>query len=623
MEHGPSNPLVVNERNGAVRFKIADPSISTIRKVVADPNDPTRFFYAVADQAAKRISSGRFTQKPTGDLLIKIDREEKGIAWSIPIYEGWDNDHIHKTSELMFEDVDRDGILDVITGDSTSANLAICAIRSTDGQQLWRHELKVDHNDIPWNTPWPMMVRQKTKKATVLVTLDKPANNAPAKSVQITALDVSSGKMRASRLISTSNGIRSAVMHNNMKLVEITTDGANEVIGFHLRNPKTAKMRWQLLRIEGERINVENELDGHFQEHFGDFDGDGKIERLVQERASSKNGNKYLVRLLSATSDRQIAAFEAPSELVFSRIEKWGDAKVLAAKLTSGDHIWFRLPSGRMLLRHGQGVQFQNEVTSKFPQLLLHDGGATMIGKTQDRAVSVTVRDPSKPPNKTNVVMDDPRSDPRYRRTVVAMGPFLFQRIDNLLLNSLYSICLAVLPLWYLYVNVVRRRWSLRMLMLAPVVILLFLIAYRELSGGPEPLSQKLMTGTMIAGSIAGLAILIFKHKWISLAWMLLAFSIFATMIMKGNESMILHQAPGVVPVWTLQGWLYSVLGITILMSGMVIGILALLRRFARSTRVSRPLHRGAQLERATRSRAIALSELVDRPIAALASDRG
>lgn len=578
-------PVVYNASNGATRIeieKLEGLSISRIRNVQRDPNAPLRYVYLVAEkQTAANSKTKAQGNWKLGLRLLKIDLEQKRLVWQRDTYENEEMREVMKPSRLRFVDIDGDGENEVVTGDIIAGKLAICAFQSSDGYRMWKHELSAPLDSWPWRLPWPMICIQSGSRGNVVMTLDEGKAIAKANRRQRQGSVVCINARTGLALDSYDFPISSSLRHNigGTYLHEFSQDAQTTRVG--LSFSATRGSLWQTLDFDFEQRKL---VVGEARKrsnpcYIADTNGDGISERVMF--ASDKDEGKR-IHIRHAGSDEEIQSIRMSENFQPKGVEIQQGHGIVKGMTANKEHVWFDLASGRRLLEYGDGVVAYMVNGQTYPRLLVHDSGTTMVGSTQEEFITVFTPDPTKDADGTReLVMLDPKTDSRYRQKIGGFGQLHDFGIYSWHRDAFAAVCLVIFPLWFLKVNFSRRRWSLKMLLVAPLVAGLAMIGWASLQSNDY---GSLIRGLLVATSLISLVYLLTRQHWKTLGAMLLCFAVLATCLMMLQTSVMQFNTHGIIAVWTWQGWLLT-LAFVSLLTGPIVILLLVFRRLSRMFR--------------------------------------
>ena len=567
----PIHPVIRSSAFGAKQIDInqalAADFVGKVHQIDRDPNAPSQFFYLLAEHSKRGI-------RPKGLELVKLDIQNQKAVWRKSIYNELKLRHVHETARFAFADVDGSGKLDLITGSTSGLFQSICAFRAADGKSLWEHKLRTPIDDWPWRVPWPQICLHSTNDGVALMTLDTAAKRSPTQhQASVVCLDTKNGGVLDSINVPIYFGkLQHDVNSFRTMLHPLSSGEPAQSIGLSLFSRKQNGHKWRLLQFDARtrKLVTQASLDHEKVSFIADIDGAGVYRRVAFAQGDQENGNQ--IRVLAIDSDEELLRIPIPNLAMPRSVERWNARSVLMCTFPDDAFAWYDLSTGKQILHHGAGVDWTTINQVSYPRLLVHDSGCTMLGKTPEQNVAVFVPDPNRERNQKQISMQSPESDPRYHRHVVAIGPY-HRSTDQLIQNGLSAFCVVILPIWFLYTNIIRRKWSLKMLLFAPLVVLLALIGWRAINSptmGPGP-SDRLAMGTMLAFSTIGFGLMIIRQQWLSLATILALASVIAVLIMKGSEAVMLASHPEITPIWTLQGWLYTMASLLMVLGGPVL----------------------------------------------------
>lgn len=584
-------PAFYNAETGQLRFQIDSPEMGEIRYIDLDKNDPQRFAYALADAGSRDPKQDIYDR--TGLLLMKIDRTQKRVVWSMPCYDAIrGNRRNEEPSRLLQFDVNRDGVTDLITGNTKDGDLMIQAIDGIDGALFWSTSLFVGNEDRwPYETRWPMMQMVQSGAADHLIIVD--ADSADDHKMQVRCLTPDSGEVKSQLTYKRLQKL-SFVQREDIALSVLHPEQRDGLIGFKVTPPNSRFCKWQLAHVDENGIlHEKNRYDTSRSILLtADVDGDGKLDRIdVSNRK---------VRVHRADSDELLGEFDRPENAYSTHCQTIGKKTYLATFARKDNEcLWFELPHGEIKLRGVfQALTLPGKVRS--PRILELSEQALLIGTTPEAVVCRPVdigainnvagqAKPSFP-----IAARSPSVDKRYQRPITALGIYWHHSIDKIFWLTLRAFAGTLLPIGFLVSSVRQRQFSLRRLLMLPAIVLLAMLAWRaQLESAINHLVGEWAVGMVTLVSIFWLMHLVLRGRWKQLAICMVVCVVAGTLLMMGAGAIIPLNFRGLTGYWTIYNWSAAVLAIAfqlVLPAAAVFGlILANAIRLSKLGRATRP----------------------------------
>ena len=492
---------------------------------------------------------------------MKIDRREERVAWSLPCYDTIrPAQRSDKPSRLFQVDVNLDGTTDLVTGNTKNGSVAIQAINGLDGSVIWSTKLACQGNEAGWPyaTHWPMMQIVGSGDRDYLVFVD--ADPKDDRKMQIKCLHLETGVVTSHLSYDRLQDL-SSVQRDGIALSVLAPQRRDGVIGFKVE-PRNAKFcDWYVAQVDQQGvIHQKHRFDtSHSTLITADVDGDGTLERVDIQNAK--------VKVHCGDSDQLLGEFELPKDMWRHFLQSVGKKTYLAGYTKDEEHVWFELPSGKVKLRDRGGFQpvtLPGEI--QLPQLLELPHQTMLIGSTPEAAIcrpvhlgAVNTAEQTTPV--FPVVMRSTASDQRYQLPVTAMGIYGRLPIDRIVWRALRSFAGILLPIGFVVSSVRRRQFSLRRLLMVPAVLLLVMMAWQaQLNMAHGRWISEWFVGLVTAFSFFALVHLVIRGRWKQIGICVVVSLVAGTVLMKGAESVVGIQNPGMTGYWTAWNWLSAVI---------------------------------------------------------------
>lgn len=584
-------PGFYDSETGKVRFTIDAPKMDAFHFVTYDKQDSDRYVFALAG-ADTSSEYGSSLKRDQGFLLLKIDRISGRALWWRNCYQGIHPGSTLRPAEPIQIDLNGDRVTDLIAGTTKNGRLAIEAIDGQNGQVFWELPLQMKVGESPWREPWPLMTLIPSGSQKYLLVVDGVENED--RLIDFRSIGLQDGKeldklRRVARYI-----LRSDIQSKDLSLHVMAPGKRDGIVGLATAFPdddsevvppqgvmsgKSFGMKMlhfdeQTGEIEPIRsgetpyataIRAEGPMLGPPNSIFtADIDGDqvlDRIEYFVPEQ----------IKIRPANSESWIAEFKiSTTSNVQLDVEQHASKWYLKVVNYNADHTWYELPSGKVALQFGQGLQDTKINVTKYPRLLSHSKGTLLVGSTPEAAICVQVDMDVASPNSSKatdlsqsglqyVAMSSARTDPRYRKPIVAHGLYDRKSFADVIRLALLTLGAILIPVGYVYQLIRRRRWSLQTLLLAPAIVMLALVSWRALQSSRSAyLIPDTIAGVMAAMSVWAVFVLMRYQKWTILGASIALSMLLATMLMFGAQASFPLRNPGMIGYWTLSAWLTS-----------------------------------------------------------------
>ncbi len=558
-------PAFYDAETGSLRFEINSPPMGEIHYIDADEVSPERFVYALADARFKAPGTlgALGLRSNQGYLLLKIDRTAERLVWSKPCYSQLNASRSsHQPSKMLQIDINGDGETDLITADtdSNTDKVLLQAINGSNGQTFWSMplELKVNDQSWPMKVSWPLTTIVSSGSRKFLLAID--AVSSDEKAIDLKAIDLRDGTVLSSIQITGAHSLTHEAQTKALSLRPISQTKRDGLVGISKLKMDSSKCTWTVLRVaeNSGAITEVDRFDAYLTQFAPDIDQDGVIDRIDV-------ANHRTVEVRRGDTNEAIGTFELPENLQIRRVETIGAKTYLVGFERDKEHYWLELPSGRVAAHFGLGLQAMTHNQTEYPRMLQHLQGTHLIGTTREGPMCLEIEFGEKATRsssleKASVAMVSPSADPRYKRAVTATGIYASQTLGRVVWLALLATGAILLPIVYVFSMIRQRQSSLRQLLLAPVVTLLALIAWREFSQQPFGFRST----DVIVGGLTSISLLVLytvlRHQQWKLLGLGVLFSVIAgTLFMLGAISSIAQQIPGVVGYWTLSNWLTAI----------------------------------------------------------------
>ena len=567
-DHENVPPVFYDAETGYLKYQIDTPEMGEIKYIDPDENDPQHIAYALADAGNAPVQSGlghlssRSGHDRKGLRLMKIDRAQKRVVWSMPCYNAILANHgSDEPSRLLQMDVNRDGVTDLITGNANGGPVAIQAINGIDGTPIWSIEMEFIGNEKTWpyDTRWPMMQLVQSGSADYLVIVD--ADPQDDRKMQIKCLNPELGEV-FSHLTYKCGSELSSVRRRGIALSVLHPDQRDGLIGFKVEPPNSRFCDWYVAHVDEQGVLHEKQRfdTSHHPLITADVNDDGKLDRI--DRLKDK------VRIHQGDSGQLLGEFDLPKNANHVFVETVGKKTYLRAYVKDQEHFWLELPDGQVKLRDRSGFQpltHPGKVHS--PRTLLLPDQTLLVGSTSEavvcRSVDIGTTDVANPKPAFPIAMHSPSIDERYQRPVTALGIYEHLTIGRILWRALRALGGIVLPIGFIFFSVRRRQFSLQRLLMVPAVFLLAMMAWRaqmEMANGRW--ISEWIVGVVSIVSFLSLLYLVVRGHWKQIAICILVSVVVGTLLMKGAESLIAINRRGMTGYWTLSNWSAAVLAI-------------------------------------------------------------
>lgn len=548
-----AEPAIYDAETGEMQFQVTGQRMGELRSVELDAKEPNRFAYLIANGNTTDFGKPR---TPAGFLLLKIDRLNKRLVWSKTCLNSIDaTNSFVLPPKLIFSDITRDGVMDLIVSNSLDDHVAVEAIDGTKGQPIWTVPLVLPsppktyssaNSGWPTNAEWPILRIVPGKTREYLVVVDSVPNDTQA--FEVKCLEMQTGKLLSRFKQSLQTNLEWA---GRYLIVEpISPSHRDGRLGIKATLPN-GKESWFVLQI-GDEKGALNEVD-RFQVHSNvltaDVDGDS-ILNIVD-----MNGNH--VDIHRGDNHVLLASFDLPADFSHRGIELVDRKAYLVGSLPQQQgHLWFELPSGAVTVKSTHGFQSMTQPVT--PRLLRHSKGTLLVGQTPEYPLCVEVdfgeAIRKTPEPMTQVAFLDPSTDLRYRQPIKSVGIYQGRTLGDIVTLSVISICGILVPAFYLLQLVRDRQWSLRQLLFGPIVVIIAMFALRS-SWLYEPPG---LTLNLLVGCTSALSLLAIVYLLLGQHWKILAIGVGMSMGF-GVVTMLLSQVnSGGTGDWTISTWLTS-----------------------------------------------------------------
>lgn len=547
---------VHNSANGRLKFSLDSPPNRGIYYVELDQQFPERFAYGLADAdpaPANQISS----RVPLGYRLLKIDRQQRNVVWSQPVLSWMDVRRPHlQPSRVLQAEVNYDDTQDVIVAHSHDDEIFIEALNGVDGEPLWEAPLELVPNEQqwPWHVRWPQMELLVSGEERYLVVIDADANDDQA--VQFKCFDIRNGRLLSTIKEPLRQSLRHSTSAGDLQWTVLSPRSNDGRIGLSMFDPN-GKHEFVILKLDPQgRLAVQHRLPTGGRTMTADVDNDGTVERI------SIKGET--VTVFPGGSDQLLATFKLPPSLNIRRIEQVGNQHYLVGHNTDR-HCWIELPSGTMALESREGFETLTMHHTEYPRLLRHATGTLLVGTTPEGPLCIDIQLPGQDAltetMQAEIVMHRPETDLRYLRPILAVGPYRYKSLADILWLALLTMLALWLPLAYCARSILRRQWSLRWFLLAPLLTMLAIYSWPALADLHRgEMGTNLFIGTLVCGAIWAVAYLLVKKHWWQLTHVSVISVILATLFMLAAEHSLALRSPDLIGYWTLANWLAAVL---------------------------------------------------------------
>ncbi len=555
-DDGQYRTAVHNPLNGRLKFRLDSPPNRGIYYVELEQQFPERFAYGLADAdpaPANQISS----RVPLGYRLLKIDRQQRTVVWSQPVLSWMDVKRPHlQPSRVLQADVNRDDTLDVIVAHSNDDEIFVEALNGVDGEPLWTAPLELLPNEQqwPWHVRWPQLELLSSGQERFLMVIDADANDD--QSVQFKCFDIRNGRLLSTIKEPLHQSLRHSTSGGDLQWTVLSPRSNDRRIGLSTVD-RNGQQEFLILNLEPQgRLAVQHRFPTGGRTMMADVDNDGTVERIGIKDET--------VTVFPGDSDQPLATFKLPPSLNLRRIERVGKQHYLVGHNTDR-HCWFELPGGTMALESREGFETLTMHHTEYPRLLRHATGTLLVGTTPEGPLCIDLQlagqEVLSETNLPEIVMHRPETDLRYLRPISAVGPYRYKSPAEILRLALLTMLALWLPLAYCARSILRRQWSLRWFLLAPLLTMLAIYSWPALADLHRgEMGTNLFIGTLVCGAIWAIAYLLFKKHW----WQLIHVSVIsvslATLFMLAAEQSLAIRSPDLIGYWTMANWLAAVL---------------------------------------------------------------
>ena len=312
------------------------------------------------------------------------------------------------------------------------------------------------------------------------------------------------------------------------------------------------KETWFVLQIDDEqgKLREVDRFPVHSNVLAADVDGDSILDIV--------DSNGKHVDVFRGDNHVLLASFDLPADFTHRGIEFVDRKAYLVGSLPQQQgHLWFKLPSGALTVKSTHGFQGMTQPIT--PRLLRHSTGTLLVGQTPEYPLCVEVdfgeAIRKAPEPMTQAAFLDPSTDLRYRQPVRSVGIYQGRTLGDIVTLSLVSVCGILVPAFYLLQLIRDRQWSLRQLLLGPIVVMIAMFALRS-SWLHEPPG---LTLNLFVGCTSALSLLAIVYLLLGQHWRILAIGVGMSMAL-GVVSMLISQATlsGATGYWTLSNWFTS-----------------------------------------------------------------
>ncbi|QEG39195.1 serine/threonine protein kinase [Roseimaritima ulvae] len=558
-----------NSLNGRLKFQLESPPNRGIHFLDFDQQAPQRFVYALVDAdptPAQQMSS----RVPLGYRLLKIDRQQRTVVWSQPMLSWLDVRRPHlQPSRVLQVDVNQDGMLDVIVAHNNKDEVFVQALNGRDGKRMWGTPLELVPSEQlwPWNIRWPQMELVSSRQGRFLLVVDAVANDDQA--VQFKCFDIHNGRLLSTIQQPLRQSLRHSTSAGDLQW-RVLTPGSNDgLVGLSMVDKTTGHV-FVVLQVNPQgQLAVQHRFPTGNRTMTADVDYDGTLDRI------SIKGEE--VTIYAGTSDQPLTSFTLPDSLIIRRIEQAGNQSYLVGH--DGDmHCWIELPSGNIAVETHQGFQALTIHHTEYPRLLPHAEGTLLIGTTPEGPLCIELpwNRQKKEALPAAFAMQRPETDSRYLRPIRALGPYRYKSLADVLWLGVLTFLALWLPVVYGVRAIWRRQWSLRALLLAPLLTMLAIYGWRALATLHRgQIGTNVLLGTLVTAAIWSVGYLIVHKHWRPLAMVTAVSALLATLLMFATEQSMVARSPGLIGYWTLPNWLAAVLTTASFLLG-IVGVLAL-----------------------------------------------
>ncbi|OYP31665.1 serine/threonine protein kinase [Rhodopirellula sp. MGV] len=568
--HAHSFPTIVDGETGRRQFEIDELALGEIRQAHAAGHDGTENWYLLAE-APHQPGTSYINRK--GYVLCALDRISKRVVWSRPLYNELENKPHLYPATLLILDVDNDGIDEIITGDTSGGLLRWLCLDSRDGAIKWDAPMKAssDGNAWPWSVPWPMAQPIGIGNQVGLAYLDSLFNQ-PNGAV-VNCIDAATGKTLNASPIDLSQrlgqDLRGSVMHDRLMLLPITNDGIPNQLTLVYRERPTFQRKAVLLELDaGRRLQERNAFDVKSQFLYYDANGDATLDLIDLEQTT--------IRIRDAINGDILRTFEVAANGRNLGVDQVSEARYLRIANIEGKIEWIDLHTGTLAYRSELLLMERNSQNAETRFLFPNGGGETLVA-TEPGGV-ILAQNPISKSSTSSAASDTPEldcqphaDDPRYRRELKAFGIFANQSIVDLGQKALLALVALVLPAAILLRMLRNRRWSLKTLMLLPLVAAMVLFGWSQLLADPSGrYLDHLAIGTSVTMCLIGNVWILLRQRRRSIMATALAALILSPFFVAAAHSQVSVYGLPMNSVWTLENVLWSALAIFTQCAGLI-----------------------------------------------------
>ena len=488
----PSNespPELWDGKNGRLRWTLSDSVFGSI-KTAAMLDDDQRMLI-VGDGT---VSNSGFPRPPPDFKMTMANASNGQVLWSKYFLRSAPRlNHPQQFDYMRFADVNGDGVTDIIGPDQGDENeLQLAAWDGATGDQLWARLLGFPGKQTDYFVPFSIINRN----GKTVVAYIGPTPKAGAQNVQDAGRLIIGDAQTGATLMSIDFGHRFFLSsldryncHRRFAMADCSVSAEQSRIGVLVQRNQDSF--WGLYDIGGEEAVLSNEWVQERKNGFiitnrwlRDIDGDSIPERLTVTRRpkdTPASSYDYEFNCYPLESNKPTWTTTFTDSRSFRHLHWLPDpGQSLAYIEREGSYTLINLATGVVL----REIDIPPANKPKRPVLTgVHRDASGMSWRLAEQSkegiVSRWVGNVSQAP--ITMALHQ-RKDPRRVKNLfgwVGLGHTTpWQMIRSSLLSSLALLAIVIVPVWYLYRMIRDRRWSLSWLMLAPPVVMLFLIVW-------------------------------------------------------------------------------------------------------------------------------------------------
>lgn len=479
--------------------------------------DDGKSMFVVGDGRLSSHQNKTLLGRPSNSFHLSLMSATTGeVRWSTPFLLGaarinspQDFDH------LDLRDVNSDGIVDVIGSHSHDDDLFLAAWDGSSGEKLWERSV---HQKPPRTDYWIPFTAIQINGQTYIAYLGHESEESQQRKLLLCGPD---GELVAAQELDKAEQLAlvdRSYSYRYLSIDDVTTAADQPMIA--IGRSISGHYHCDILGVSSKGFSSiktfsEPDASGFISGMwFRDVDGDGTKERLVVNRVTND--------LAGATQHRDALAVKCFPLLSESpgyefRVPGAGDLQDVYWKHDHGVPIsWLRVDRDRIVAIDWSAGTTLAETTvfqerpDNVPVLCSDREPSPMLASpTLDGIEFRRLGDRSTATDSAITLHDefDPR---RTRKLVESIGgdTSLGEMATDMLKGGIAIGILFVLPMWYVRQSIRDRRWSLAWMLLLPVIVGLWIVAWQSRWLREPDLTVTLMSGvaTWMCGGVLFLA---------------------------------------------------------------------------------------------------------------------